>query len=122
MDYTAEGLPFLPFRVDYCSVNAALNLVARTRSTIIIEIIIAVHPVLGAVILFEQGKEFPLLSRSQIQLLFINRRTAQGIFRLKVRIGRNSQLVVCLPFHKAQNKMRSIETEHSVIEHQVCLV
>lgn len=61
-----------------------------------------------------------LFSGGQVQLLLVHRRASQGIFRFKVCIRRNAQLVVGLSLHEAVNKIGGIEAEHAVIEHHIC--
>ena len=119
MNNIPESDPFFRLRINYFSIDTIFYLVTRTRSTIIIKIIITINPVPWTIIFFKQIPYLLFFFVGKIQCLLIDRRAAHGIFSFKIRIRHHSQPIISFTFHKAQHKIRSIETEDTIIKNQV---
>lgn len=106
-------------RVDDFPLNTIFYLVARPGGTVVIKIIVTIYSVFRKIILFQQLQQLQFLRLPQIQHLLINRGSSQCIFRFKIRIRHNAQLIICLSLYETINKIRSIETEHPIIKNQI---
>ena len=120
-DATEGNFGFI-LRIDHLSLNAFFYLIPSPGGAVVIEIVISVHPIGRTVVLLQQTNQAFLLLIRQIEDLLIDGRTSHRIFRFEVGKRHHTQLIIRLPFHKAHDKVRVFETEHSIIEYPIFLL